>query len=207
MGTFTIYTGVMGAGKTSILITMSKNLTYNNNRVYHIKPEGDTRDGHKIYSRNITDHIIADLLISPEAKIPTAELIDKCIDYVIVDEVQFMTEKQVNQLYELSAKTHINVLLFGIKMTWKGTIFPSMALALSLADPNGISTISAKSGNKDLTHHIKLIDGEPADISTDDDVAEAGDLTEESVVKYKPVTKQEFYKTYPNQTELIYGYK
>lgn len=208
MGNLSVYTGVMGAGKTAILITTSKNLTYNGNKVYHIKPKADTRDGNKIKSRNITDEIEADLVLDEFDDVPLTTIIMNGIQYVIVDECQFLTERQVSQLIELSAKTDINILLYGIKISWRGTVFPSMALAIAMADPNEVHTIVSKLDNKHLTHHIKLVDGVPVDITEDDKIVECGDLDSDvpkPTVVYKPVTKEKFYSIYPNHTNVIYS--
>ena len=65
------------------------------------------------------------------------------IDYIYVDECQFLTKEQVKQLWELS-QIGINVMCFGLKTNFKNELFESIATLMVYADK--IKTIQPASG-------------------------------------------------------------
>ena len=56
------------------------------------------------------------------------------IDYVIVDEAQFFTEGQVEQLAQLADDAQIDVYAFGIATDFRGRLFPGSTRLFELAD-------------------------------------------------------------------------
>lgn len=53
---------------------------------------------------------------------------------VLVDEAQFLTQRQVNELAEVVDLLNIPVLCFGIRTDFQGELFPGSARLLALAD-------------------------------------------------------------------------
>ncbi|MGD1824023.1 thymidine kinase [Chromobacterium violaceum] len=77
---------------------------------------------------------------------------------VLVDEAQFMTPEQAQQLHRLAHKRNIPVICFGLRTDFQGHPFPGSAWLLSLADDvEEIKTI-CHCGRK-ATMHIR-IDGD-----------------------------------------------
>ncbi len=56
------------------------------------------------------------------------------VDYVIVDEAQFFTPAQVEQLAQLADEVQVDVYAFGIATDFRGTLFPGSARWFELAD-------------------------------------------------------------------------
>jgi thymidine kinase len=56
------------------------------------------------------------------------------VDYLIVDEAQFFTEVQIEQLAELADDVQIDVYAFGIATDFRGKLFPGSARLFELAD-------------------------------------------------------------------------
>lgn len=56
------------------------------------------------------------------------------VDYVIVDEAQFLTDHQVDQLAELVDESHVDVYAFGLTTDFRTQLFPGTQRLLEVAD-------------------------------------------------------------------------
>ena len=56
------------------------------------------------------------------------------VDYLIVDEAQFLTTRQVDQLAELVDESHVDVYAFGLTTDFRARLFPGTQRLLELAD-------------------------------------------------------------------------
>ena len=56
------------------------------------------------------------------------------VDYVIVDEAQFLTASQVEQLAELVDESHVDVYAFGLTTDFRTQLFPGTQRLLEVAD-------------------------------------------------------------------------
>jgi thymidine kinase len=56
------------------------------------------------------------------------------VDYLIVDEAQFLTGAQVDQLAELVDESHVDVYAFGLTTDFRARLFPGTQRLLELAD-------------------------------------------------------------------------
>jgi thymidine kinase len=56
------------------------------------------------------------------------------VDYLIVDEAQFLTAAQVDQLAELVDESHVDVYAFGLTTDFRARLFPGTRRLLEVAD-------------------------------------------------------------------------
>jgi len=56
------------------------------------------------------------------------------VDYLIVDEAQFLTGEQVEQLAELVDESHVDVYAFGLTTDFRAQLFPGTCRLLEVAD-------------------------------------------------------------------------
>ncbi|HET6393179.1 MAG TPA: thymidine kinase [Blastococcus sp.] len=56
------------------------------------------------------------------------------VDYLIVDEAQFLTAEQVDQLAELVDESHVDVYAFGLTTDFRARLFPGTRRLLEVAD-------------------------------------------------------------------------
>jgi len=56
------------------------------------------------------------------------------VDYLIVDEAQFLTAEQVDQLAELVDESHVDVYAFGLTTDFRARLFPGTQRLLEVAD-------------------------------------------------------------------------
>lgn len=151
--------GAMGSGKSSALLQVAYN--YNEKGLYTIvmKPQIDTKAENKISSRIGIEREV-DILIPKDSGI--IELIpDTRKPYaIIVDESQFLTGDQVEELYFISKFYDIPVLCYGLRCDFQMKGFEGSSRLLELADDIEELKTICKCGAK-ATQNLRLVNGEP----------------------------------------------
>ena len=127
--------GAMGSSKTAQALITKYNYEENDLKVWLIKPSADTRDGKQVLRSRIGLQSPADV-ISPETDIyrlfqDTQE--GRC-DVIIVDECQFLTEKQIDQLRSLVNDYNLPVMCFGLRTDFQTRLFPGSRRLMEVAD-------------------------------------------------------------------------
>lgn len=113
--------GAMGCGKTMQLLQVAFNYEERGQKVCVIKPKLDTKNGNKLLTR-----------IGPERETDfcftkTDDLFEmvkdkyKDVDCVLVDEAQFLTKEQVDQLMLITIKLDIPVMAYGLRLNFRLT--------------------------------------------------------------------------------------
>ncbi len=127
--------GAMGSSKTAQALITKYNYEENDLNVWLIKPSADTRDGADILRSRIGLQARVEV-IGPQVDIFerfTREKAGAC-DVVIVDECQFMTEAQIDQLRAIVNEHSIAVLCFGLRTDFQTRLFPGSRRLMELAD-------------------------------------------------------------------------
>ena len=117
--------GAMGSSKTAQALITKYNYEENDLRVWLIKPSADTRDGVQILRSRIG--LEAQVEVIP----PQTDLYDqfrqtrrdRC-DVIIVDECQFFTPEQIDQLRAIVNDFSIPVMCFGLRTDFQTKLFP-----------------------------------------------------------------------------------
>ena len=127
--------GAMGSSKTAQALITKYNYEENDMRVWLIKPSADTRDGARILRSRIGLEAQVEV-IPPEVDIYARFLGGKArrSDVIIVDECQFLTEKQIEQLRTIVNEHNIPVLCFGLRTDFQTRLFPGSRRLMELAD-------------------------------------------------------------------------
>lgn len=103
----TLFTGVMGGGKTEALINKYNKLIKRKKNCFIVKPDIDNRSKNFIESR-VGLKVQADLLINidyPDILLSKQKELN--FDYLFIDEIQFFNESIYYTLMDLSKKVHI----------------------------------------------------------------------------------------------------
>ena len=101
------------------------------------KPGVDTKAGQWIKSRIPGLKVKADLVYPPEMDLYTklADLQRRGpIAEIIIDEAQFSTPQQIEQLYEVAWLVAIPVICYGLKHDFQSRLFPGSQRLIELAD-------------------------------------------------------------------------
>jgi thymidine kinase len=129
--------GVMSSGKTVDLLKMNHNYVSNGRHTILISPECDDRSG----SGRIQSGIgisAASICLSPSddlfAIVKAEQSPTQTVSAVLVDEVQFFTPEQIEQMSRIVDELGISVSGFGLRVDAFGNLFPGSKALIELAD-------------------------------------------------------------------------
>jgi len=123
----------MNSGKTIDLIRTAYNYEENGYKVLVIKPVIDTKGNDHIATRiGLTRKV--DLLLAPDDTILSQIEDIKNIKCIFVDEAQFLTTKQVDELYYITKKHNIPVICYGLRVNFKMESFEGSRRLLEIAE-------------------------------------------------------------------------
>ena len=127
--------GAMGSSKTAQALITKYNYEENDLRVWLIKPRADVRDGKHTVSSRIGLSAEADIL-TPEmdAYAWFREKLEGQCDVIIVDECQFLTPEQIDQLRRIVDDCGIPVMCFGLRTDFQTKLFPGSLRLMEIAD-------------------------------------------------------------------------
>ncbi len=109
-----------------------------------IKPQTDDRDGDNIIRSRIGLSSPAYVLPYQEDVYESYRNLSNQVDVIIVDECQFLSEKQVDQLADIVIIYNVPVLCFGLRTDFRTKMFPGSKRLLEIADSiTEIKTICA----------------------------------------------------------------
>lgn len=154
------YYGVMNSGKSASLLMSAFQKEKDGYNCLILKPY-EKRDKNEVSSRvGLKRECIT---FTPEDDLlrlmSLLELEYYPIQYIYVDECQFLTKEQVKQLWKISRINGINVLCFGLKTSFKNELFESVETLMVYADK--IKTIQPSSGcqrcNGVATTHLLIV--------------------------------------------------
>lgn len=154
--------GTMFSGKSLRLISLYDSYTYKNKNVLVMKSSKDTRDANVIKSR-MSDKQIECYTFTDADKL--TDIVCKYRqehgepDIILIDEVQFITLDQVEQINILSLK--YKIMCYGLKVTYSGELFPAIAKLLTIAeDIEEIKSECCMCHSK-ATHNLLIRNGQP----------------------------------------------
>ncbi len=153
--------GAMNSGKTTRILQCEYNYKEQGMRAIIMKPSVDTKGDEKIVSRIgstkkvdyliKTDENIFDLIVNEYGH----------VDLILVDEAQFLTARQVNQLMDIVIDLDIPVMCYGLRTDFKGNGFPGSTRLLEIAhELTEIKTI-CECGKKAM-FNVRLVNGKVA---------------------------------------------
>ncbi|ALB48239.1 MULTISPECIES: thymidine kinase [Clostridium] len=184
--------GAMNSGKSTHLMQVAYNYEERGMKVVIIKPRIDNKGGDTLVSRLGVNRRV-DLLVSDQDDI--FQIISNYIkennkiDCILVDEVQFLRESQIDQLFEIAVKINIPIICYGLRTDFKRNGFEGSTRLLLLAHSiEEMKTICA-CGRKAIFNGRKInnkfvFEGEQIAIDDEDNV-EYESLCGECYYKYK----------------------
>ena len=130
------YYSAMNAGKTTNLLQSSYNYAERGMNTLVLKPRIDNREGESRVRSRIG--LEADAIdVGPEVdlyQLVVREGEEQAVHCVLVDEAQFLSAQQVEQLTEVVDTLDIPVLAYGLRTDFLGELFEGAQLLLALAD-------------------------------------------------------------------------
>lgn len=127
--------GAMGSSKTAQALITKYNYEENDLKVWLIKPSADTRDGKQILRSRIG--LEAEVEVIP----PDMDILARfdetrrgSCNVIIVDECQFLTEQQIDELRAIVNDRNVPVMCFGLRTDFQTKLFPGSRRLMELAD-------------------------------------------------------------------------
>lgn len=154
--------GAMNCGKTALLLTVAHNYEEQGMKILLIKPSKDKKAGSKVSSRIGLEREV-DLLLTPDETIKDnlkkGNINFDNLNCILVDEAQFLSEKQVKELWVISKVCDIPVICYGLKTNFKGEMFEGSKAIIEKADALEEASTICKCGNK-ARFSARVINGE-----------------------------------------------
>ena len=133
--------GAMNSGKTLELLATAYNLEENGIQIMVLKPSIDTRDGQGIIKARAglkRKCIMVDKDINLYKAIKAYKNVlasqFQTLRWVIVDEAQFLTTDQVDQLSDVVDFLDVNVMCFGLRTDFQSHLFEGSKRLFEIAD-------------------------------------------------------------------------
>ena len=184
--------GAMNCGKSSLLMQVAHNYNEMGREIVLIKPMIDTKASNKVSSRIGIERTV-DVLIDEEGSFQKYyELWKDNISCILVDEAQFLSENQVEELWYVAKILDIPVICYGLRQDFTSHLFVGSKRLLELADEvEELITICAC--GKRAKFNARFVDGK---FTLDGDTVLI-DGTNKNVV-YKPMCGKCYIKEYKN---------
>lgn len=125
--------GAMNCGKSSALMQVAYNYESNNKNVFVIKSEIDTKANDCLSSRIGLKRKV-DLLLKKNESLENYYDKLKKVDCILVDEAQFLSENEVDELYFVTKEFNVPVICYGLKTDFKSNLFTGSKRLLELSD-------------------------------------------------------------------------
>ncbi len=127
--------GAMGSSKTAQALITKYNYEENDMKVWLLKPSADTRDGAAVIRSRIGLEAVCEIAT------PDTDIYGRYRDgfagmcnVIIVDECQFLTVAQIDQLRAIVDDFSVPVLCFGLRTDFQTKLFPGSMRLMELAD-------------------------------------------------------------------------
>ena len=140
--------GAMGCSKTAQALITKFNYEERNMKVLLLKPALDNRDGATIVKSRIG---LKEEAVTVSGRENIFDLYEKSYsdcNVIIVDECQFLTPEQVDQLADIVIEKDIPVLCFGLSTDFTTHLFPGsqrlFEIAQSISEIKSVCTCGAK---------------------------------------------------------------
>lgn len=130
------YYSAMNAGKSTVLLQSSYNYQERGMRTLLFAPAVDQRAGLGRIASRIGLEADANAFTTNDNlyKIVAVEHAEKPIACVLIDEAQFLTRRQVEQLAAVADELDLPVLCYGLRTDFQGNLFEGSAALLGWAD-------------------------------------------------------------------------
>ena len=122
--------GTMNSSKTANLLMVAHNYLAQGKEVLLVKPEIDTRFGTESISSRAVDGMKAHIILSETTEIQ----LEQCegIHCILVDEAQFLSEYNINNLRMLTEK--VPVICYGLRTDYRTRLFSGSKRLMEIAD-------------------------------------------------------------------------
>ena len=124
----------MNSGKSIDLIRTVYNYEENGLKVLVMKPSVDTKGGDSIVTRAGLSRKVDYLIFGDSNIIDIISDSLNDVSCIFIDEAQFLSEKQVIDLFIISNNYDVPVICYGLRTDFRGNLFPGSSKLLGIAE-------------------------------------------------------------------------
>ena len=157
MGKLYFRYGAMGSSKTANLLMVAHNYESQGKKVLLLKPNIDDRFGKDVIKSRCGLEKNANIILDNDYNLLNNGIDYACYECLLVDEAQFLTTTQVEQLRIITNTTA--VICYGIRTSYTSELFPGSKRLLELADTIEEIKTTCNFCNKKATINGKFQDG------------------------------------------------
>lgn len=182
--------GTMFSGKSLRLISLYDSYKFKNKNILVMKPSADTREVGVISSRMSDKQIECYTFTDEDSIIDLVHWYKQEFgkpDIVLIDEIQFATVDQIEQINILSL--NYKIMCYGLKTTYTAELFPSIAKLLTIAEDIEEIKSECFMCQSKATHNLLLRNGKPVYTGDVINIEDHKHTTEE----YKAVCRYHYY--------------
>lgn len=173
-----LFHGAMNASKSAQLLMQVYNLERQGKTFLIFKPSVDTRDEGFVKSRALDEKRDAHSIDKDTNGLMFELAVDYKPDFIFVDEIQFFTPKQVEELAEISIELNIPIFAYGLMLSYTGEMFEASKKAIETGFTLHELKMQCDFCTEKSTHHLLYVDGE---LVANGDPIHVGDLEFKSV--------------------------
>lgn len=184
------YYGVMTSSKSAMLGINAFNFSRTDNKWTAIKPQTDNRDSDSEIVSRIGIKTQATVLKNLDNWLPKPGT-----QFLLVDEVQFFSPKDIDKLVQIADSSDITIFCYGLKVDSNGDLFPASARLFAVADEmHCLETVCEIPGCVEMASHHLRFDGA-------NNIVRGGAQVEVGATQYKSVCRGHFYRMYYGQNQ------
>lgn len=160
--------GAMNSGKSTALLQAAHNYEERDHEILLAKPGVDTKAGRKILSRlgvdRSVDFVIGEdddaFALFAEHRARRREAAGRDVSCLLIDEAQFLTPQQVDELLRIAVLENVPVLCYGIRTDFLTVAFPGSQRLLEIAHSLEELKTICRCGRK-AVFNSRRVDGVP----------------------------------------------
>ncbi len=149
--------GTVGSAKTLNLLAVAHNYRQQGKRILLLRPELDTRFGKESIKSRAGLEMAADILVAP--KTPLLEMHWEGVSCILVDEAQFLTGHNIEELRKITLLKDVPVICYGLRTDFRTRLFDGSLRLMELADSIEEVKSTCHYCNRKSVANLKHVDG------------------------------------------------
>ncbi|EZH66725.1 hypothetical protein DH09_01935 [Bacillaceae bacterium JMAK1] len=152
--------GTMKSAKSAHLLMHGYQLDEQGKKVLTLKPETDLRDGAFVSSRALHTKRPAHIIPKYDDGSYVQSIIEtERPEVILVDELQFFTDEQVEALAKASIRFDVAIQAYGLMISYTGEMFSPIKRAMECGFTIHHLSMPCAHCSQDATHHLLYLDG------------------------------------------------
>jgi len=155
-----LFHGTMNASKSAQILMQAFNFERQGKTFIIFKPSIDSRDGSYVKSRALDEKRSAISVGREDNDIMFNVAESNMPNFIFVDEIQFFTPLQVEELSRISVELDIPIFAYGLLLSYTGELFEGSKRAIECGFSLQELKMQCDYCDSKSTHHLLYIDGE-----------------------------------------------